>query len=202
MKKTITILILLICSLSLFAETGYRGFEWGTSEFLFNLKAGEQDDPIDIGDEKWPIIPKVYKTKLLGDERNLYYYFADGNLMSALYFIPSELTDKLISNLEEKKLIAQRQLPEDTGIKIEENIKKTNPKEGEAGAKFRDFLLGVSFIYLCYSIDGSDYSKLEKQEANTLLYIYNYNSDTRLYIYKNVIKDTTIVVYYPHEQDY
>lgn len=203
MKKQIITLLFLICiAAGLAAETGYRGFEWGTSEFLFNLKAGEEDDPIDINQEEWPIIPKVYKAKLLGEERKLYFYFANGMLYSAVYFIPSNLTDKLLSNLEENKLLAQRQLPENSATAIEENIRKSNPKEGEEGAKFKDFLLGVSFVYLCYNMDDADFSKLEKQEADQLLYVYNYNSDTRLYIFKNVVQDTTAVVYYPHEQDY
>ena len=39
-------------------------------------------------------------------------------------------------------------------------------------------------------------------ETNGTLYIYDYNDDTRVYIYDNIIKDKAVVVYVPHEQDY
>lgn len=200
MKKTIAILLFLICSVFLFAETGYRGFEWGTSEFLFELKAGEEDEPIET--EDLPISTKVYKTKLLGEERNLYYYFANDMLVSALYFIPAELTDRLLNNLEDNKLIAQRSVEEEMAKQFEESVKQIFTNVEEQDQNLRNFMLGSLLITLCFQIDDADFNQLEKQEGECLIYIYNYNNDTRLYIYKNITKGKTAVVYIPHEQDY
>ena len=43
---------------------------------------------------------------------------------------------------------------------------------------------------------------LDSTEKYGTLYIYDYNDDTRVYIYDNIIKDKAVVVYVPHEQDY
>lgn len=201
MKKQIITLLFLICTAAgLAAETGYRGFEWGTSEFLFDIKAGEEDEPIETKD--LPISTKVYRTKLLGEERNLYYYFANDMLVSALYFIPAELTDRLLNNLEDNKLIAQRSVEEEIVKQFEEGVKQIFTNEEEQDQNLRNFMLGSLFITLCFQIDDADFNQLEKQEGECLIYIYNYNNDTRLYIYKNITKGKTAVVYIPHEQDY
>lgn len=42
----------------------------------------------------------------------------------------------------------------------------------------------------------------KNKKATGTLYIYDYNDDTRVYIYDNIIKDKAVVVYVPHEQDY
>lgn len=42
----------------------------------------------------------------------------------------------------------------------------------------------------------------EKPEGKSTLYIYDYNDDTRAYIYENIIEGQTVVVYAPHEQDF
>ena len=42
----------------------------------------------------------------------------------------------------------------------------------------------------------------KNQKAPGTLSLYDYNDDTRVYIYDNIIKDKAVVVYVPHEQDY
>ena len=97
MKRTIAILLFFM-SCMLYAETGYRGHEWGTTDFLFEIEAGESDAAM-----KWEGIPfeaKIYKTKLLGEERELYYVFSQEYFCTAFYIIPVDITDKLINNFD------------------------------------------------------------------------------------------------------
>lgn len=196
MKKQIITLLFLICiAAGLAAETGYRGFEWGTSEFLFELKAGDEFET--IKEEGSPFISKAYKAKLLGEERRLHFYFTNNMLCSAIYLIPAGQTNQLINNLEGKKLLAQVPTPAGASEQMTEGLKEYKGTEIQ-----KEYLLGISVLYFCSLIDEADLSKLEKQEAENQIYIYNYNDDTRIYIYKNFIKDTTVVVYFPHEQDY
>ena len=42
----------------------------------------------------------------------------------------------------------------------------------------------------------------ELPKATGSLYIFDYNKDTRMYVFDNIIKDKAVVVYVPHEQDY
>lgn len=199
MKKTIAILLFLIGSVFLFAETGYRGFEWGTSEFLFELKAGENDAVINLD----PFKAKVYKTKLLGEERELYYIFYQEYFSAAFYIIPSEVTEKLLNNFDKKNRLAFIQT-EKIDFNYDEAIKQNIQNEDASTAKRQvDFIIGLQTISFCAEIEKkADLTKAQNQEAESQLIIYNYNNDTRVYIYKNMFDGKTIVVYYPHEQDY
>ena len=42
----------------------------------------------------------------------------------------------------------------------------------------------------------------QNENLSGTLYIFDYNKDTRMYVFDNIIKDKAVVVYVPHEQDY
>lgn len=74
-----------------------------------------------------------------------------------------------------------------------------------------DSIIRMEFIILSlsYERDGEEMfddidfiDKLKNKNASGNLFIYNYNDDTRVYIYDNMIKDKAVVVYVPHVQDY
>ena len=74
-----------------------------------------------------------------------------------------------------------------------------------------DSITRMFFIQLsrAYEIDGEEafsntnfITRKITKKAPATLYIYDYNEDTRVYIYDNVITDKAVVVYVPHEQDY
>ena len=58
----------------------------------------------------------------------------------------------------------------------------------------------------CFEITQDlENNKIDIFEINNkkaTIYIYDYNNDTRLYLFEGVIKDELFVVYTYHEQDY
>ena len=78
--------------------------------------------------------------------------------------------------------------------------------------KALDSMTRILFIHLSlyYEKDGEEAfadtnfitTKAKSREAPGTVYIYDYNEDTRVYIYDNVITGKAVVVYVPHEQDY
>ena len=67
----------------------------------------------------------------------------------------------------------------------------------------KEFLYWLSSSYENDGVTSYEFPIVEKPDVNTgIVYIYDYNDDTRVYIYENFIEDKTFVVYVPHEQDY
>ena len=59
-----------------------------------------------------------------------------------------------------------------------------------------------SIIMLGIRIDGIEELKNDEGNGKSTVYIYDYNDDTRVYIFENLVEGLTFVYYAQHEQDY
>lgn len=133
-----------------------------------------------------------------------------GALESVCYIIERERTTELFQKLGK----GTRSYPI---TKTKGDISDLFPKEQEL-KKLKSFskdavdsITRMFFIQFsrAYETDGEEvFSNIDfitrtaTPNAPGTLYIYDYNDDTRLYIYDNVITGKAVVVYVPHEQDY
>ena len=53
-----------------------------------------------------------------------------------------------------------------------------------------------------FSHQNLEIANKQNENLSGTLYIFDYNKDTRMYVFDNIIKDKAVVVYVPHEQDY
>ena len=51
-------------------------------------------------------------------------------------------------------------------------------------------------------IDGIEELKIDEGNGKSTVYIYDYNDDTRVYIFENLVEGLTFVYYAQHEQDF
>ncbi len=190
MKKTITTLLITFLFLGLFAETGYNKHQWFSNkeELLlpFRIEPGE--------DKLWEETEAERKV-ILGTEKNVYYHFIDNGLYAVSYFIRAEKTDLL-----RKKLTAP----------VYEIKSKSIPmvyilNDIPEGIKDEDLYLNNRMATSAFNFELTGYDQLkalEVENGESTISIYDYNDDTRLYVFENFIKGATFVVYTYHEQDY
>ena len=210
--KKIFIIALLIFNFVIFAETGYTGTEWYTPKNI--VIKSLLLSPVDKGDNDFIYI----KEKNILNERTVVcYYFSVPDDLSKIkdfsqdellwltgiaYLIPKEKTELLLKkyNNQVLKLFIIKDISE------QESDSSTNAISFETIDKIdlqQEFLM-MSLGFEKNGITLNEHpSIVEKPNANTAnVYIYDYNDDTRVYIYENFIENKTVVVYVPHEQDY
>ena len=84
----------------------------------------------------------------------------------------------------------------------DKGLKKTNSIEVQEYAEQQE-LYYISRILEMYGLTLSGFNfVLNNRIYLSTLHIYDYNDDTRIYIYENCIEDKAAVVYVPHVQDY
>lgn len=203
MKKQIITLLFLICTAAgLAAETGYRGYEWYSNTWTFPatdrvIKLEE----IGIGYNS----PFIYEKNIMGDKTFLIFDFDTRTyeLVAAGYLIPKEKTTEL-----KNKFINLKKEELKTSILFEEyEIDEDDIKElGEIRVK--------GFVQYCIFTDCENLTRwfeLEREEFNKealdpkgpgTITIYDYNDDTRCFVFEGTYPGYTVVVYAPHEQDY
>jgi hypothetical protein len=183
MKKTITTLLILFLTLGLFAETGYAGREWGDKKETFY--------DFQIEDEYTLSEQKV----MLNTETTRYYFFGNGRLWGVSYSLPESKTEEIKSKF---KSLAQKQklvdIPEESVIEL---LKKEGLEVNEKNLNLEANKL-ITFMAMSYSLYGIP----EKTNGAGTVYAYDYNDDTRVYIFEKMLKGKTIVVYSYFEQDY
>ena len=202
MKKTIAIFFL-CCSLSLFAETGYRGYKWYSNIWDFPASGQiEEAKEVGIGYNA----PLVYEKKIMDEQTFLFYDFDTRTmeLQAAGYLIPKNKTTELKTKIKEQKR-------EEFKIALNEIISEYEIDEQdivEYGEMLIKILAEYSTISECENI--AKYMEIEREEleqhkdekATGTITIYDYNDDTRIYLFEGAVKEKTVVVYVPHEQDY
>ena len=215
--KKIFVVALLIFNFVIFAETGYTGTEWYTPKNI--VIKSLLLSPVGNGDNAFIYI----KEKNILNERTVvcYYFSAPDDLSKAEdfsidelfqltgigYLIPKEKTELLLKkyNIQVSKLFIKNMKKNlntlVNKVIIEDKENKINIDKLDLQKAF------LCYVSLGFEKDGiasdEDFQIVEKPDANTgTIYIYDYNDDTRVYIYENVIEDKTFVVYVPHEQDY
>jgi hypothetical protein len=192
MKKPIASLLFLIGSVFLFAETGYRSFDWGDSmDYVENHAPGEK---VELKQMEQQIEALGYKTKMLGKDTYIFYEFLEGMLVCIHYSIPKDSTPELYANIKNKTKITEikMQSQQDSGKMIDSVV----PEE-----QMQHYTKGYIAALLTLSIVFDGYPKNIKEGSSTIS-IYNYNDDTRIYIFENLFEGQTIVAYALYEQDY
>ncbi len=190
MKKTITTLLILFLTLGLFAETGYNGHQWFISKTGLLLS-----NKVKPGTDKLWNDTEAEKRPILGDENTIYYHFAENSLYAVSYCIKAEKTDLIrkkmpapVYEIKTKSIpivFVLNDIPED----IEDENLYLNNKMATSAFNFE--LYGYSQL-----------KAVEVENGEGTISIYDYNNDTRVYIFENSINRLTFVVYAYHEQDY
>ena len=148
-------------------------------------------------------LPPLEKVKILSPEQNDF-----RGVTSISYIIPTEKKRQLVSKY--KKPVQKLFMKDGKDIcTISTEILEEGLKEGFSKEVLIELMDATARI-LC-SQTSNDIEKhgaeasnaqLKPSPTSTPLTIYDYNDDTRVYIYDNIIKDKAVVVYVPHEQDY
>ncbi len=191
MKKIIFIFVLLFCFTGAFAETGYRGHQW-YSKFDTFPKSGQESNNLAYG----TTMPLIYKKTIIESDTFLFYgiNFINGELEAAGYLIPKSKTELLKKELKSKKSTI-----------INFDFSDFEYESGETPME-NDFYIFADFSFFSKkleSITSQDKEDLKAfKKAAGRITIYNYNDDTRCYIFENATPDRTVVIYVPHEQDY
>ena len=185
MKKTITILLLLSCFVVTFAETGYAGKQWmSKSSDLPYLEADEDTKMID--------------KKMLGIDTTVYYHFSAKRLMAVSYSLPISKTEQAKSNY--KNLVDTYKLEVLTQTKWKVLLISGNKINSESTTDDIDRASNKAIYLLARGIELNNVDKIDNGDAR--IYIYDYNDDTRVYLFENVVKGVLFVVYTHHEQDF
>lgn len=195
MKKIITTLLFLLLVFGLFAETGYNKRAWLTKKGNLNLQfATEQGN-----DELWQKT-EVEKKPIIGSETLVYYHFLNDYFFAVSYFLPLEKTEKVKSKF--KELIYSTPSYSLSKDEYANNMlaagvyKDLNEVDLKLNKTFTNCALDLE-------LNGREsISMLVQNNGKGLISIYDYNDDTRVYLFENFLKDITIVVYTYHEQDY
>lgn len=182
MKKLLTTLLILFLSLGLFAETGYTGIEWGTPKSCFKFEEDVEDAGI--------------KTRTMqGEETKVYYSFYKDIFDGISYSISTEKTKQLLKKYSDKI----------GTLKIDTITKEAVYKELDEEYKNEKFY--EYYLHNEYCKNAAMYCDIlleneKKGSGQCTVYIYNYNEDTRVYIFENLVEGRTFVYYTFREQDY
>lgn len=195
MKKGFLILLLSISSF-LFAE-GYRGTRWYSS-----IQEVEQAKTFLVSDFAYGDIGTLNeKIIILGEETRIFYGFFFNKLNNIFYITDLSSKDLLINKLDNSKdykKVASRKVNHEEHFNL------------EALSEFRcDYWETSLYITLLRASEDYftgdnpiDVDEVGDGPANTEIFIYDYNDDTRIVIYSNTIKDKIIVSYFPKQQDF
>lgn len=185
MKKQITTLLILFLTLGLYAETGYAGIEWGTAKNKFKFEEELEGAGI------------INKT-MLGEETRVFYSFNNKNNLDGIsYSISRKKTSQLINRYPYEKRIGS--------IKIDTLTKEDLYKDLGELAENEKLLEEYISIVLCSNaapLCDVRMGQGKRGYGDCTVHIYNYNDDTRVYIFENLVEGRTFVYYTFHEQDY
>lgn len=195
MKKTIFTLLLLFLLAGAFAENGYAGKKWGDSSLLFDVAV-----PVKPGDDVLWETTKAEKKTILGKETIVYYHFFDDTLMAVSYTLPLEKTETLKKKFKDLVFnantvtVSQRYYLNE--LLNDGTLKQINDE---------DLDLNYVFAYGSLSIEFHGYDSLKGitvDKGAATISLYDYNDDTRVCIWENIVNGKTFVVYTYHRQDY
>lgn len=229
MKKIFVLFLLTVFSFIAHAETGYKGIEWYTEENEVNkridLYANTDDKLLSLINSFINIKTKIkleYKP-VLGLKNEIAYLFTKNNtilpktiqnkndrFVSVAYIITLENV-KLLKNNFSKPAYIYTECRSDF-LEFLGNIQPDNIDFFKLDKHTTDLIIKKEIMLITLIADKAGLDTpfvsaalapdLDSTEKYGTLYIYDYNDDTRVYIYDNIIKDKAVVVYVPHEQDY
>ena len=228
MKKIFSLILLLVLGFSAFAETGYRGLQWYDSVERCSkigyltpyFKDGSVESILlkDALQESMTI--RKNETVILGRQNNVTYIFKwagnDNYWLTGISYIVSpdqikEIINRFIAVRKYKtlkKMIYGFSFEDETltALGLSPDLDDIPQEIDNLSLQIECF--GDVDYYEEYG-EGALFSAMKLELANEqnenypgTLYIFDYNKDTRMYVFDNLIKDKAVVVYVPHEQDY
>lgn len=199
MKKIFFILLLLSCFAGAFAETGYNGIKWFTEREVFKKSTGYKTTQSEV----IPAIEMQEKT-MLGEKTTVNYFFSAYDCFEGvIYTIPEKKTSELKDKLN--KPIKTFKTDTFTREQFSREILKEEPDfKGQTQQTINTYFNYVFYSICFYTFEQESNYEIIKAKKNSkgTLYIYDYNDDTRLYIFENIIEGLTFVVYLNHGQDF
>ena len=218
MKKIFMLVLTLFFSLFLFAETGYKGVDWGLHEREITKKLSVNPIFEDNSSENellkyfFPTFTeKVNETVILGKKVKVSYMFVSIDneyyLCNVAYIINSDKIKELQNHLKQVRWYKSRFQVEQAMkmLVIDAPNMKQEFDDSIARHYFTDYTMSYKYqgeSYIMDSVLAFEQPTKKNKKASGTLTLYDYNDDTRVYIYDNIIKDKAVVVYVPHEQDY
>ena len=194
MKKIFFILVLLSCFAAGFAETGYAGTQWGTHKQ--NLKIGDKIEPTE--NELWEST-EARKKLILNKQNTIYYHFADSYLYGITYTLSREDTKQIRSKFKnEVDIINLEAFSHEEWIENLLNQGMIDNKEDSAEVNLATNKM-IFEITAVYEFQGY---KKQIKNGNAKVYIYDYNDDTRVFLFENIVEGYSFVSYIWHEQDF
>lgn len=203
MKKTITTLLILFLTFGLFAETGYKNHQWYSNTRDFpNYGRIEFKEKPSVG----LVWPYIYSAEIQGTMTNIYYCFSGipeenqvPEFIAAGFFLPNKNAKEYAKKITQGKTSAgtlEIYNYEYEGLELEDDV----PVE------IRDFFYLAEFQNMAHCIEelGLEEMKTEalknKKAKNIIstISIYNYNDDTRCYIFENFAPGRTAILFGPH----
>jgi len=231
MKKIFSFIFGAVFVFSAFSETGYKGLQWydteerctniGHLEPFFENGLVENLLLTDIlNASSLQTIKKRYMT-ILGKLNHVSYLFKkfknknESYFVGVSYVITSSQFKEIINKfpLARKYKTSQEMMCtywfEDETLELFDlspNLDDLPQELDDLGIQIDCFIVANE-----YKLLGEDafYSEMKLELASEqnenypgTLYIFDYNKDTRMYVFDNLVKDKTVVVYVPHEQDF
>jgi hypothetical protein len=193
MKKLFFIFVLVFCLAAGFAETGYAGTPWGTLKQ--NLKIGDRIAPTD--NALWEST-EARKKLILNRQNTVYYHFFENQLYGVSYTLQAEDTKQICAKFTNKVDILK--VPATTKEEWIDNLiaqRMIDNKEDNA-------LINLASNKMIFEVAAvfEFYGNQAKKTGDAKIYIYDYNEDTRVYIFENMVEGLTFVTYMWHEQDF
>lgn len=193
MKKIFFIFVLVSCLTAGFAETGYNNKAWNTEKGAVKTLGN-----VEPGEESLWIITEAEIKKMLGIETMVYYHYFGNKLNSVSYTIPEE-------NLEKLKAKLPKEAQTTNTITMSTDACLLFVASGFGKTENFDLAFNTEMWTLALMYEQGNIEELEglidKNGTGTIVN-YNYNNDTNVYVFENVIQDYYCVVYIYHEQDF
>lgn len=188
-KQTIALLFLIFTAAGLAAETGYNGIKWLTDTKKINLSFEKE---LPKTEEDMQGLVRMQERPILGTITQVFYLFYEGAFFGVSYCINSQETPRLLEKYN--NLVFETSISNGTKEELREEISEITDEN-------ENMVISLGFFYLAAEFQGEGY-KQDFEEGNGKIYIYDYNDDTRVYIFENSVEGITGVVYLPCEQDY
>lgn len=228
MKKIFVLILVMFFSVSLFAETGYRGMQWYDTEEKCS-KIGHLKPYFKNGSVESILLEDMLNknhtlkkddTVILGKQNNVTYIFSwAGNndywLEGITYIVTPEQIKEIINRLTmARKYKTSKQMPELTwfedetltSLGLSEDLEDIPQEVNNLGLQLECFYESNNYEEFgenaFFSAMNLKLANEQNENLSGTLYIFDYNKDTRMYVFDNIVKGKSIVVYVPHEQDY
>lgn len=231
MKKIFVLFLLAVFSFVAHAETGYRGMQWYDSVescskivYLTPYFKDESTENILLEDMinicPVQIIKKNY-TVVLGQLNTVAYLFMNLRnknktcLVGVSYTVTTNQIKEIINRFKvvrkyktSKEMILSDWFENETltSLGLSLDLEDIPQEVDKLGKQLDCFIVSDDYElfgeYISFSKMNLEIANKQNENLAGTLYIFDYNEDTRMYVFDNIIKDKAVVVYVPHKQDY